>query len=304
METTNFFDFLPEPDCPVRDAVYALADNMPFFSREWLFEVDAFVQVFRDRFVQIVSTLPEDSSRKELEIELAHIQHKMNMEHWLIINATETWAILRTIEENLTEAWVFEAYKKFSEGVLDKNLVIDGELFGEYLYYLYEYAQYNIQNVFIYLLTLLKFSQAVEWSDVIIIAHLRAIGDKYDQEQVDVMVSKYGYLWGVDQSYDDHILNTMEEDPELTHDEARDFVDDFIEQNARIHIFLAYLWNNNVCPYYANLTKIEQAHITHFLNDFRDIIDPEWYIPIFFYNGNWHEVLMRNRMIEDWRDVH
>lgn len=34
METTSFFDFLPEPDCPVRDAVYALADNMSFFSRE------------------------------------------------------------------------------------------------------------------------------------------------------------------------------------------------------------------------------------------------------------------------------
>ncbi|MBC7498441.1 hypothetical protein H7170_02245 [Candidatus Gracilibacteria bacterium] len=304
MDTMNFSEMLPTADCPVRDAIYAIVEKMPGFQSQGLFEIDAFVVAFRNRFFQIVNTLPQDDeSRKELEIELAHIQHHMNIQNGLIISATKDLAILRTIEENLTEEGVLDAYTRFSAGIYDEGLVIDVELFDDYLHYLHAYAQYSIENVLVYLSTLCRFSQ-VGGSEVAIISHLRRIGDEYHQDQVDAMIDHYSYLGGVDYTYDEHIRDAMEEDPELTSIEAAYFVDDFIEQNARMHISLARLWNDTILPYYDDLDRIKQLSITQLLNDFRDILDPEHFIPLFFCNGNILERIARDHIISEGRTLH
>lgn len=89
MESIDYSEHLPQPHVPAKDAIFALTDKIPGFAREGFFDTEKFVEVFRDRFVHIVNSLPQDESRKELEVELAHIQHALNLEHGLILFADE-----------------------------------------------------------------------------------------------------------------------------------------------------------------------------------------------------------------------
>lgn len=304
METPiDYTELLPQSECPPRDAIAALIEKIPYFSREWLFDTDRFVMVFRDRFVQIVNSLPEDDSRKELEIELAHIQHTLSLHHGLIIAQNETTATLRAIEEELIENWVFEQYQNFSNGGNVWSLVIEEELFSKFLYYLYQYTHYSIQNVFTYLTTLIRFSQ-IEGSDGIIDSHLRAMYASYDRELVDGMIEQYGYLGGSKFPYNIHIDLAIQNDPELSDREASVIVDDFIEHNARIHILILQLWNKCILPYFNTLEKVDQIYMADALNSLLDILDPEHFIPHFFYNGNYVESMVRGQILIERRMLH
>ena len=305
MDTMNFSDMLPTANCPVNDAVKSLVENVPRFWSQWLFEVDAFVTAFRDRFVEIVNMLPQDDeSRKELEIELAHIQHQLNTEYWLIIATTLSLATLRGMEEKLTEEGVLDMYRRFSEWVVQGTMTIDAEFFEIYLHYLYEYAQYDIGHVFTYLSTLRRFSQAEETDVNVILAHVSSIWDVYDQEQVDAMIDQHGYLWGLDNTYDDNVMYIMEEDPELTWQEANQYLDYSTDQNARIHIFLAQLWKDTIEPHYYNLDYSEQVLVAQLMNDLRDTLDPEYFIPLWFNTWNTIEKIMWDKSSEEWRTLH
>ena len=73
-------------------------------------------------------------------------------------------------------------------------------------------------------------------------------------------------------------------DNEITRYEASIIVDTKIEDNARFHLFLAYLWNNAIEPHFTKITKPERQVITNLMNIVRDIIDPEHLVPLVFDN--------------------
>jgi hypothetical protein len=64
------------------------------------------------------------------------------------------------------------------------------------------------------------------------------------------------------------------------------------------------LWNLYISPHFNSLDKSHQIHITKLLNDFRDIIDPEHFVPLFFYTENWIEYLERDTIIQQGRELH
>jgi hypothetical protein len=73
-----------------------------------------------------------------------------------------------------------------------------------------------------------------------------------------------------------------EEDPSLTYIEATRSVEDFRQNAAAFHLFLGRLWNKNILPHFNTLSTDQQRSIIRLTNDFRDIVDPEHYVPVYF----------------------
>lgn len=250
MEILDYSERLPKSHVPVRDEIFALSDKLSGFYRDGLFQSEGFVAAFRKRLIDIVYALPQEAqARRELEIELAYMQYALETKHGLDISADELGLAIRMLKNQLIQQWVFEWYTKFSRGIQDNNLEIDTDSFDLYLFYLYQCSQRSIDEVFRYLNTLISFSQ-VDGSEETLLNHLKTIWNTYDSTQVDTAIDTHNYLWGPDFPYERHIAFARLSNPEATYDEASDSVDAFIEENARFHLYIAHIWNNNIRPYF------------------------------------------------------
>jgi hypothetical protein len=72
---------------------------------------------------------------------------------------------------------------------------------------------------------------------------------------------------------------------------------------AGFHFFLASIYNEHIYPKLIGLSVEEVRTIYSMLNDLRDIVDPEYYIPLYFHNGNIPELLERQKMVEEGRNI-
>ena len=96
----------------------------------------------------------------------------------------------------------------------------------------------------------------------------------------------------------------MEEERGITHAEAHRRVMAVQNDAAAFHLFLADLYNTYILSAFPRLDRITQIYFLDLLNNFRDIVDPEGYIPLYFHNGNWLETLMRDKIRKEGREVH
>jgi hypothetical protein len=103
MVKPDYNKILPHPDCPPEDALYAIIDKLPIFFRHRYFESPNFIVTFHDRLMHIVQSFPDDASRKELEIEVAHIQHAIST-HGIVLFSDPNKIKIDTIEQILRDA--------------------------------------------------------------------------------------------------------------------------------------------------------------------------------------------------------
>jgi hypothetical protein len=78
------------------------------------------------------------------------------------------------------------------------------------------------------------------------------------------------------------VKSAREEDPSLTYLQAARLVENFIYDAAAFHAFLGRFWNKCVFPYFNNLSTEQERDLIKLSNNFRDIVDPEHYVPLYF----------------------
>jgi len=303
MKETDFERHFLKDNAPLQDAIEAIVDKLPEIGRKWLFQSDEFVCVFSRKFEAIVNRLPKDDSRKPLEIELAYIVRDIEQRHGIIIAQYDRDTRLRSIEFTLEEHDVLEQYRQFSQGVSSVVDISEPELFVLYLEYLYAYVGMSISHAGEYLQACIRFAQVDGWDEVLL-DHLDSFFDKIPQNAIDDMLNEHDYLGGDEWDFELHVKGAQEEEPWISRNKAIQRVMEFQNNRAAFHLFLADLFNACIFPRFISLSRDEQIFYINLLNDFRDIVDPEGYVPLYFHNGNWDETLMRDKMREEWRDVH
>lgn len=135
-------------------------------------------------------------------------------------------------------------------------------------------------------------------------SHFNASFDQIPQKDIDAMVKENQYLWSSDLSFDDHVQFALEDDSTLSWNEACMKVEVFQGDMAAFHILLADFYNSYIESNMDHLNASERIKLHNLLNDLRDIIDPEWYMPLYFHNWNWLETWMREVIEREWRIVH
>jgi hypothetical protein len=103
MSKVNFEDQLPRPNVPVKDAIYAIADKMPRFSRENMFEQTDFLKEFIARLQSIVDQILIHEARRELEEEIAYILYDLDTKHDIELTFDTRHPQLRKFEAYLKE---------------------------------------------------------------------------------------------------------------------------------------------------------------------------------------------------------
>jgi hypothetical protein len=91
----------------------------------------------------------------------------------------------------------------------------------------------------------------------------------------------------------------MEDDKTLSRSDALEKLEKNIHEDAAFHLFLVNFSENYIYPYFPNLSREQQIEIANLLNDFRDIVDPEHFVPFYFKNANWIEASMRENIIKE-----
>lgn len=175
-----------------------------------------------------------------------------------------------------------------------------------YLEYLYGCSFRDIRNAYVYVDTCVRLSQIPDGSDVFH-KHLDDIYEHIDLAEVEKMLEENDYLGGT--SLSDHVFQIQEMHrtdfgEELSTEEAEDFLNGEQIACAKFHIFLNHIVVKAISPLIGKMPKDEQKRFLDRLNDFRDIVDPEMYVPASFKTGNTFEDIARVRWQDDGREVH
>lgn len=303
MNTTNYADILPNRECNPRDAIEAISEKLPGYIREWLFEVVDFVEIFADRIHHIIENLPENPEEKRsAEVELAYIIHDLYINQDIVIAHNQQQVNLRSIELLLDDEGVLTEYLWFSQWVIDNVDISKPELFVHFLEYLASYNSIWIKDVMIYIQTCIRISQLDGWVDILM-THLREVFDHIPTDMIDSMIDENRwYLWGKSWDYEENIHIIMDEE-NLSYQEASLEFEEFQRDCAGFHFYLGWIYNEYILPKISKLPTEKQFGIYSTLNDLRDIVDPEYYIPLFFYSGNTPELIERNKILEEGREI-
>lgn len=325
MESTNYTHILPKPECPPRDALYALVDRVLIFSREWLFQAEVFVDVFRQRLIDIMQALPQDKPREDIEEQLTYIHNTVrDMTGVLVFSEMSQVEVYDDVEKD-----IFTEYRTFSQGMAEEWFSMDSVVLEMYLHMLYLEAQKSLEGLMNYIRTLDLVIQidGVEWT---LTDHVEAMTSAYADTEIQAMIDQYGYVWYEPDSYDGLIYDAMheddwdEEDGEsmdepsdnpittthpseegewLTLREAEVAVDEFIEFSARLHLFLRDLYVKHVKPRSNEVSEEQWEYIKTILNSVRDYLDGNHLVPLIIPTDNYPEIIMREVAIRRGWDI-
>jgi hypothetical protein len=305
MNKINFEDDLPllsdKPDI----ALAKIQKKIWRYSKRWLFKNDEFVQLFNKRITHIVENLPREKEvKKELETELAYIFHDIYINQGLILSSDIEIATMRSIEHMLDEEWLLRDYIDFVAWKTETLDINNIDFFQDFLNYLTGYISNGVNDTMFYIQACIKISQtSKDWIDILM-GHLFERFTMIPDNIISSMIDEHnGYLWGEGIDMDEYITEMMKEE-ELSYTEAISAFEEMKKSCAAFHIFLVELYNTYIYPKIWKFSEEKQREIRSLLNDFRDIVDPEWFIPLFFDSGNSIETLERNKMVMEWREIH
>lgn len=303
MNIRNYAEILPNPDCDPQDAIEALVEKVPWYLREWLFDISDFVQMFVNRVNSIMANLSwEESKIKKIEDTLIYIFRDLGINRYLNIIRDNEILSQRWIKILLDSEWVLTDYLWFSQWEIHKVDISNPELFIDFLDYLAYNNSDSIKEVMVYVQTCVRISQLDGWVDILMI-HLKKVFARIPMDMIDSMIDQNRWYLG-GKSWDfDECIRCIQDDEGLSYEEASLEFEEFQRDCAGFHFFLIRLHSEYIYPKMWDL-PIQKVHeIYSTLNDLRDIVDPEYYIPTFFHNGNIPELLERQRMVEEGRDI-
>jgi hypothetical protein len=295
MQEVPYEDMLPKLHVPPRDALEAIAEKIPWFKRNGLFQIHAFVKIFSQRLQEILDHLHNDPQKMEAEKDIAYILRDLHAEGGIDITFDRRHPDVRWLELYLSQKWILDVYNRFAHEQNPEGLEFDDEYFPQYLDYLYFSSWQGIDDALLYLKTCIKISQVYGGSQVLFL-HLRWLFIRIPESWIEGFLETHEYTRRSEWKRDMCITPENEE------------IIDGIEQSrydaASFHSLLADFYNQFVLPYFDTIPEHKKITATNLLNDFRDIFDPKGYIPLYFHNGNWHETLMRDRKLEEEGKLH
>lgn len=123
-------------------------------------------------------------------------------------------------------------------------------------------------------------------------------------DDIDEMIDKNnGYLGN--ESWDENTrIHCIMKENKVSHDEATILFRDFQKLCAGLHIYLIGIYNVHIKTKLFAIREEEQNEIVTLFNDFRDIIDPRYFVPFFLENGDMIENHEREKMEVEWRVLH
>jgi hypothetical protein len=300
MNVNDFSSEFPNEQVSANNAVEAIVDKFPSWVRDSRFTERDFVEFFQERVKSILSRFPIDpDERKLLEIDLAYIMYRLSNEYGIEISCKTSDEGLRGLREQLVKENLLIPFTQFSRGETE---VVDLEDPRDMLFYL----DYLYGCAFLYVDTLVRLSQVPYGSNVFQF-HLDDLYDHIEEKDVDTMLLEQDYLgWKPINEHLREIRNTVRwiDGEILTVSQARAYLTRDQRTCARFHIFLNHIAVKAITPQIARLPKDEQKPILDRLNDLRDIVDPEMYVPASFINGNTLEQMARMRWQDEGREVH
>lgn len=304
MNTPNYAEMLPNSRCNPQDAIEALIEKVPRYINEWLFKVPDFVQLFAESVTNIMNNLPENlNERKPVEIELAYIIHNLYVNHGVVIAHHQQQAYLRAMELELSNKWVLSDYLSFAYGKSESIDTNNIDALVLFLGYLGSYCTIGIRDVALYLKTCVRLSQLEGWAEILM-AHLSEKFSLIPSELIDKTIEdQKWYFWIKSSEFEDSIHDIMEEE-DISYEEAEE---SFLANQREVACLYFYIWglyNEYILPKINTLTKKQKNELFSLLNDFRDIVDPEWFMPMYFFNGNGVEFLERGKILDEGREVH
>ncbi len=303
MNIQSFDEVLPEVWEDPLVYINALRKRWSSIVRKKLFENEDFVKLFERRVSKLVNDISgKKEQKKHAEIELAYIYKELSDSYSLVFGVDPEFANLRTTELILEKEGLFDYFIAFSEWKASLLKIDEPEMFALFLKYLMGYAKRSYAWVYAYLRSCVGVSQVEGWLEALLL-HLKERWDTIPQDIIDSMVEENGYVWWKQGDFDAHIRSAMEDD-NLSYDEALDYVEAFQEDSAAFHFYLTSLWNEYIMPHLDTIGALEREKISSLITDLKDLIDPESYIPYFFFNGNFFEHTLRRGILEEWRDVH
>lgn len=109
-----------------------------------------------------------------------------------IPNIDEVRHIIK-IESMLEKQGVLQSYRRYSKQEADHDFMVDISSFEQYLLCLSLYAKYGYSHMVMYLITLVRFSQA-EGAMEVTQSHLKERLSTYTDSQVENILSQFNYL--------------------------------------------------------------------------------------------------------------
>lgn len=273
--------------------------------REWFFLIDDFLQFFAQSIDNIINNLPEDQTkRKEMEIELAYIIHDLYINQEIIIARDTELGNIRSVELVLDREGLLSQYLAFAHGTQKNIDISEPKYFLQFLDYLASYIPNGIHDVRLYLRACIGVSQLGNEGMSILLQHTKKMFSYISMDDIDVMIDNYNWYIGKESVDVNERIRFIMEEENITHDEAIILFRDFQEDCAGFHLYLVGLYNAYIEPKLCTVPIKEQQIINSMLNDFHEIVDPEYFIPLFFQNGNGIETLEREKIIAEWREIH
>jgi hypothetical protein len=91
----------------------------------------------------------------------------------------------------------------------------------------------------------------------------------------------------------------MMQEGDISYVEANDSFSANQREIAGLYFYLGGIYNEYILPKMTDLPKEAKNELFSLLNDFRDIVDPEGYMPMYFFNGNGVEFLERGKILDE-----
>lgn len=308
MSKNKYDPILPSLSCSIEDAYGAITEKFGRFCRHGLFQSDQFVQAFERRVVHIMKGLPEleQWTRIDMEKELATMLHDLQTNYGVIISQYAEHGYLRAIELSLDRAWVLQKFLDFARSKKDAIALNNEPLVEWFLEYLSLFIKNSPQDTAIYLEMLVRLSQVSEqWVDITL-GHILEKTERLSWELIEREIYENNwYFWKETDSFD-AIQASFMKDQKNPHDWrlGETTTLEYQEHIAKMHLFLDGIYQAYILPKIETIRTEELHRIHGIFNNLKDILDPDAYIPLYYYTRNNGEYLEVKRAKDEWRSIH
>jgi hypothetical protein len=305
-------DPLPQKSVDSHTAIIQILDNLWLYSPQWNTKNEAFRAVFSTQIAHIVDNLPLDKSvkndmKKDILDNPDFLVQFLDYITGYLSNGVEDVALYvrACLQISQIEWWLAILVTHFDnfENQDDDTIIISrADFLLQLLSYLRGYISKGVEWFMVYVQTCIQVSQLDIWEDILM-THLARVFATLPRDKILSMIEDHGYVGGEDWDGGVHIDEIMD-GGNYSREDAKEEFEKTRQDCAGFHAFLATIYNEYISPTIWNLPKKRQIEIHSMLNDFRDIVDPEGYIPLFFDNGNSIEMMERNKAVTKWREIH
>ena len=273
-----------------------IEQNLSEYIKKGKFNSEQFCLEFSKKINTILNSVKNTDDRIKLEKDVAWLMKEIQEQTGVQLLQNPIRQRVNQLERRLQEKGVLEDLEKLAQFEWEEsgNFLLND--IQDFLRLQSLKTELDSSHVVQYFRTIINFSQQISDSSNVAMILEGHIGESFEnvpEQIIEDVVDEY-----IDIDDDWEVEWLLQYSSDITRDEAYETIEYYKKYLAKVYLFLMYHWQENIRDIISELPITERVLLIDMVNSVRDILDPEFLVPLFFSTENPIENTIRDEYMK------